>query len=103
MLKLFKKKENVRKEVAPIYVTLYATSGSKLSTRFNYGFWRWSTRPSLYAMHYNLPILRTKVRIDISTLNYSHSRGDYNVVVNSKTLQRKLISMSAPYHYRGKK
>lgn len=85
-----------KEEPTSIEVTIYTTATSKMSTKFEHGFWRWSTKPSLYALQNGLTVLRTTVKVDISRLKFVHVKGDYYVVVKNKSLQRRLISFSKP-------
>jgi hypothetical protein len=87
----------VLEEPTSIEVTLYTTATSKSSTKFKHGFWRWSTKPSIYALQNQLTVLRTTtVKVDISRLKFVHVKGDYYVIVKNKALQRKLLAISKP-------
>lgn len=92
---LSKKVEEV-KEDTTVEVYLYTRSTSKASSKKK--CWYWTSYPSSYALANDITILRTKVRVNISDMNYTdHKNGTYTVVFSNKSLQRKLLSMSTVY------
>jgi hypothetical protein len=75
-------------------VVLYAKCTSKLSSKRKW--WEWTSYPSTYTKKNRIPMLKTTIKIDISNLKHSYTKGiGYRVIIKNKSLHRKLMNMSS--------